>query len=95
MVYYWTMKILSVSNAKSQLGRVIDRVIKTREPVVIPRGERHVMIAPYDLPTPDVVELARIGRELDDAGKEPPEDEQTLKVIQAEIRAYRTEKRRK
>jgi PHD/YefM family antitoxin component YafN of YafNO toxin-antitoxin module len=89
------MKVLSVSNAKSRLGRVIDRVIKTREPVVIPRGENHVMIAPYHLPTPDEMELARIGKEMDQ-GREPiEEDEELTEAIQEEIRKYRAEKRRR
>jgi hypothetical protein len=38
-VRFQTMKVLSVSNAKSKPGRAIDQVIKTREPIVIPRGE--------------------------------------------------------
>jgi hypothetical protein len=89
------MKVLSVSNAKSKLGRVIDRVIKTREPVVIPRGVNHVMIAPYHLPTPDEMELARIGREMDQ-GREPVEENDELtEAIQSEIRKYRAEKRRR
>lgn len=89
------MKVLSVSNAKSQLGRVIDRVIKTREPVVIPRGENHVMIAPYHLPTPDEMELAAVFREMD-KGREPvEEDAQTLEAIQQAIRKVRAEKRRR
>ncbi|MGA3283806.1 MAG: hypothetical protein ABSD57_05025 [Verrucomicrobiota bacterium] len=89
------MKVLSVSNAKSRLGRVIDRVIKTREPIVIPRGENHVMIAPYHLPTPDEMELARIGREMDKSGVSVEEDEESLKAIQDVIRKYRAEKRQR
>jgi PHD/YefM family antitoxin component YafN of YafNO toxin-antitoxin module len=89
------MKVISVSNAKTKLGRVIDRVIKTREPVVIPRGENYVMIAPYHLPTPDEMELARIGREMDKSGVSVEEDEESLKVIQGVIRKYRAEKRRR
>ena len=89
------MKILSVSNAKSNLGRVIDRVIKTREPIVIPRGEHHVMIAPYYPPTPDEVELQRIGREMDQTGVCVEEDEESLQIIQEEIRKYRAEKRQR
>lgn len=89
------MKVLSVSNAKSRLGRVIDRVIKTREPVVIPRGENHVMIAPYHLPTPDEMELAAVFREMD-RGREPIEENaETLEAIQQVIRKYRSEKRRR
>ncbi|MGA3142563.1 MAG: type II toxin-antitoxin system Phd/YefM family antitoxin [Verrucomicrobiota bacterium] len=89
------MKVISVSNAKSRLGRVIDRVIKTREPVVIPRGENHVMIAPYHLPTPDEMELAAVFREMD-RGREPIEENaETLEAIQQVIRKYRSEKRRR
>ena len=89
------MKVLSVSSAKSRLGRVIDRVIKTREPVVIPRGENHVMIAPYHLPTPDEMELAAVFREMD-RGREPIEENaETLEAIQQVIRKYRSEKRRR
>lgn len=89
------MKVLSVSNAKSKLGRVIDQVIKTREPIVIPRGENHVMIAPYHLPTPDEMELARIGREMDNSGVSVEENEESLAEIQAVIRKVRAEKRRR
>ena len=89
------MKVLSVSNAKSRLGRVIDRVIKTREPVVIPRGENHVMIAPYYLPTPDEMELAAVFRDMD-RGREPIEENaETLEAIQRVIRKHRSEKRRR
>lgn len=87
------MKVLSVSNAKSRLGRVIDQVIKTREPIVIPRGENHVMIAPYHLPTPDEMELARIGREMDKSGVLVEEDEESLAAIQNVIRKVRADKR--
>jgi PHD/YefM family antitoxin component YafN of YafNO toxin-antitoxin module len=89
------MKVLSVSHAKSRLGRVIDQVIKTHEPVVIPRGENHVMIAPYHLPTPDEMELARIGREMDKSGVLVEEDEESLKAIQDVVRKYRAEKRQR
>ncbi len=89
------MKVLSVSNAKSKLGRVIDQVIKTREPVVIPRGEDHVMIAPYHLPTPDEMELAGIVQEMN-KGREPiEEDAELIEAIQKEVRKYRAEKRRR
>jgi PHD/YefM family antitoxin component YafN of YafNO toxin-antitoxin module len=88
------MKVINVSTAKSKLGRVIDQVIKTREPVVIPRGEHHVMIAPYQLPTPDEMELERIGREMDKSGVSVEENEESLQAIQAAIREYRAEKRR-
>jgi hypothetical protein len=89
------MKVLSVSNAKSRLGRVIDRVIKTREPVVIPRGENHVMFAPYHLPTPDEMELTRVAREMDKSGVSVEENEESLAAIQSVIREYRAEKRRR
>jgi len=89
------MKVISVSNAKSKLGRVIDRVIKTREPVVIPRGVNHVMIAPYHLPTPDEMELAAVFREMD-KGREPIEENEGLdEEIQRVIREVRAEKRRR
>lgn len=89
------MKILSVSSAKSNLGRVIDRVIKTREPIVIPRGQNHVMIAPYDLPTPDELELARVFREMDNGRPPIEEDDELSEAVQEEIRKYRAEKRRR
>ncbi|HAO79783.1 MAG TPA: hypothetical protein DCQ92_12575 [Verrucomicrobia subdivision 3 bacterium] len=89
------MKVISVSNVKSRLGRVIDQVIKTREPIVIPRGENHVMIAPYHLPTPDEMELAAVFREMD-KGREPiEEDAESIEAIQAVVRKYRAEKRRR
>jgi PHD/YefM family antitoxin component YafN of YafNO toxin-antitoxin module len=89
------MKVISVSNAKSKLGRVIDQVIKTREPIVIPRGENHVMIAPYHLPTPDEMELARVAKEMDKSGVVVEENEESLKAIQDVIRKYRAEKRQR
>jgi len=88
------VKVITVSTAKSKLGRVIDQVIKIQEPVVIPRGENHVMIAPYHLPTPDELELERIGREMDKSGVSVEENEESLQVIQEEIHKYRAEKRR-
>lgn len=89
------MKVLSVSRAKTRLGQVIDRVIKTCEPVVIPRGQRHVVIMPYHLPTPDEIELAAVFREMD-TGREPiEEDAELTEAIQEEIRKYRAEKRRR
>jgi hypothetical protein len=93
-VHSWTVKVMNVSTAKSKLGRVIDQVIKTQEPVVIPRGENHVMIAPYHLPTPDEMELARIGREMDKTGVIVEEDGDLTEATQEEIRKYRAEKRR-
>ena len=89
------MRVLSVSNAKSRLGRVIDQVIKTHEPVVIPRGVNHVMIAPYHLPTPDEMELSRSGREMDKSGVLDEEDNESLKAIQDVVRKYRAEKRQR
>ncbi len=88
------MKVLSVSNAKASLGRVIDRVIKTSEPVVIPRGENHVIILPYHLPEPDEVELARVFSRIDRGRPAIAEDSRALKAVQAEIMKYRKEKRR-
>jgi hypothetical protein len=87
------VKVINVSTAKSKLGRVIDQVIKTQEPVVIPRGENHVMIAPYHLPTPDELELERIGREMDKSGVSVEETDELTEAIQEEIRKYRAEKR--
>lgn len=89
------MKVISVSNAKSKLGRVIDQVIKTREPIVIPRGGSHVMIAPYHLPAPDEMELIRIGKEMDQGRETIEEDDELSGAIQEEIRKYRAEKRRR
>jgi hypothetical protein len=89
------MKVISVSNAKSKLGRVIDQVIKTREPIVIPRGENHVMIAPYDLPTPDEMELTAVFREMDKGRVLVKEDDGLTTAIQEEIHKYRAEKRRR
>ena len=90
-----TMKILSVSNAKARLGRVIDQVIKTDEPVIIPRGQGHVMIAPYHLPTPDEMELMRVFRGMDEGRKPVEEDSDLIEAIQKEVRKYRSEKRRR
>jgi PHD/YefM family antitoxin component YafN of YafNO toxin-antitoxin module len=87
------MKVLSVSHAKSSFGRVIDQIIKTREPVVVVRGVHHVMISPYKLPTPDEIELARVGREMERSGVTVEENEESLEAIRAEIRKYRAEKR--
>jgi PHD/YefM family antitoxin component YafN of YafNO toxin-antitoxin module len=85
---------MNVSTAKSKLGRVIDQVIKTQEPVVIPRGQNHVMIAPYHLLSPEEMELARIGREMDKTGVSVEENEESLQVIQEEVHKYRAEKTR-
>lgn len=86
------MKVLSVSGAKAKLGKVIDQVIKTREPVVIPRGGGHVMIAPYDLPTPDEIEFARIGKEMDESGVRVEESKESLQAIREAVRKYRAGK---
>ena len=94
-VHFWTVKIISVSGAKARLGRVIDQVIKTRQPVVIPRGAGHVMIAPYQLLTPNEMELARVAREMDESGVVVEEAEESLAIIQSEIRKHRAEKRRR
>ena len=89
------MKVISVSHAKTKLGRVIDQVIKTREPVLIPRGERHVVIMPYRLPSPEEMELAGLFREMDH-GRAPLEEDATLVgAIQQEVRQYRSEQRRR
>jgi PHD/YefM family antitoxin component YafN of YafNO toxin-antitoxin module len=88
------MKVISVSKAKSRLGRVIDRVIKTREPVVIPRGENHVVITPYRLPTPDELELAAVFREMDKDREPVAEDAELIETIQQTIRKIRSGKRR-
>lgn len=89
------MKILSVSSAKTRLGRLIDQVIKTNEPVVIPRGENHVVIMPYQLPTPDEIELAGVCREMD-KGRDPiKEDDELIEAIQEEVRKHRAEKHRR
>jgi prevent-host-death family protein len=93
MVHYQTMKVLNVSSAKTRLGRVIDQVIKTREPVVIPRNGRHVVIMPYQLPSPEEMELAQVFREMDKGRKPVEEDAELLEAIQTEIRKYRAEKR--
>jgi len=53
------------------------------------------MIAPYHLPTPDEMELERIGREMDKSGVSVEENEESLQAIQAEIRGYRAEKRQR
>ncbi|HZV35703.1 MAG TPA: type II toxin-antitoxin system Phd/YefM family antitoxin [Verrucomicrobiae bacterium] len=87
------MKVLSVSGAKAKLGRVIDQVIKTREPVVIPRGGNHVMIAPYDLPTPEEIKLGQIFKEMDKSGVFVEENEKSLNEIREAVRKYRAERR--
>jgi hypothetical protein len=88
------MKVMSVSSAKTKLGRVIDDVIKSRQPIVIPRGGRHVVIMPYDLPTPEEMEFMRVFREVD-RGREPVNEDEELAVeIQSELRKVRAEKRR-
>ena len=89
------MKVISVSNAKSRLGRVIDQVIRTREPIIIPRGEKHVMIAPYQLPTPDEMELAAVFREMDRGRGLVEEDEELDEAIQQAISHVRAGRRRR
>ena len=75
------MKVLSVSRVKATLGRVIDEVIKTREPIVVPRGENHVMIAPYHLPAPDEMELTGVFRGMDKGRAPIEEDADLVKAI--------------
>jgi hypothetical protein len=89
------MKVLSVSGAKARLGKVIDQVIRSREPVVIPRGQRHVMIAPYDLPTPDEIQLSALFQRMDKGRAPVEENEEAIEEIRAEVRKIRAEKRRR
>ncbi len=86
------MKVLTVSAAKTRLGRVIDQVIKTHEPVVIPRGQKHVVIMPYSLPSPEELELAAVFREVDKGRAPVEEDASTVEAIREEIQKYRAEK---
>src|SRR5260370_11490230 len=91
-VHFQTMKVLTVSAAKTRLGRVIDQVIKTHEPVVIPRGQKHVVIMPYSLPSPEELELAAVFREVDKGRAPVEEDASTVEAIREEIQKYRAEK---
>jgi hypothetical protein len=49
---------------------------------------------PYHLPTPEEMELIKVGREMDERGVSVGENEATLKIVRDEIRKYRAEKRR-
>jgi hypothetical protein len=87
------MKVLTVSDAKTRLGRVIDQVIKTQEPVIIPRGQKHVVIMPYHLPHPHEMELAAVFRQVDKGRVPMEEDSAMAQEIHDAVRKYRTEKR--
>ena len=45
-----SMDYLTVSTAKPKLGRLMDRVLKKGEPVIIRRGKRFVQICEYVVP---------------------------------------------
>jgi hypothetical protein len=55
-VYFRTenglMDYLTVSAAKPKLGRLLDRVLRRGEPVIIRRGSRFVQITEYLVPDP-------------------------------------------
>jgi hypothetical protein len=46
------MEYLTVSTAKPKLGRLMDRVLKKGEPVIIRRGNRFLQISEYVVPDP-------------------------------------------
>lgn len=46
------MEYLSVTGAKPRLGRLMDRVLKKGEPVIIRRGRRFVQLSEYVVPEP-------------------------------------------
>ena len=46
------MDYLTVTAAKPKLGRLMDRVLKKGEPVVIRRGKRFVQLSEYVVPEP-------------------------------------------
>jgi hypothetical protein len=46
------MDYLTVSSAKPKLGRLMDRVLKNGEPLIIRRGKRFVQISEYLVPEP-------------------------------------------
>lgn len=46
------MDYLTVSSAKPKLGRLMDRVLKKGEPVIIRRGKRFVQLSEYVVPEP-------------------------------------------
>lgn len=43
---------MTISSAKPMLGRLMDRVLKKGEPVIIRRGKRFVQISEYVVPEP-------------------------------------------
>jgi hypothetical protein len=46
------MEYLTLSRAKPRIGRLMDRVLKLGEPVIIRRGNRFVQITEYVIPDP-------------------------------------------
>jgi hypothetical protein len=46
------MDYLTVSTAKPRLGRLLDRVLKRGDPIVIRRGNRFVQLCEYVVPEP-------------------------------------------
>ena len=46
------MDFLTVTSAKPKLGRLMDRVLRRGEPVVIRRGKRFVQLSEYIVPEP-------------------------------------------
>ena len=46
------MEYMTVSSAKPKLGRLLDRVLRRGEPVIIRRGSRFVQIIEYLVPEP-------------------------------------------
>jgi hypothetical protein len=46
------MEYLTLSSAKPRMGRLMDRVLKRGEPVIIRRGKRFVQITEFVVPDP-------------------------------------------
>jgi hypothetical protein len=46
------MDYLTVTAAKPKLGRLMDRVLKRGEPVIIRRGKRFLQLSEYIVPEP-------------------------------------------
>lgn len=46
------MEYLTLSRAKPRIGRLLDRVLKRGDPVIIRRGKRFVQITEYVVPDP-------------------------------------------
>lgn len=46
------MDYLTVSSAKPKLGRLMDRVLKKGQPIIIRRGKRFVQLSEYVVPEP-------------------------------------------